>query len=295
MKKILITGASGYIGPFLCKKLASDNNCSVTAIYNSHKPAIEGVKLTRCDLTNLELLDSVFEEVKPDIVYHLSSLTPTRISNQSDEQIRFFNAEITAHLAKLCSSNGSLMIYTSTDLVYDEGIDLKEDSAKLNPLTIYAITKHGGEEAVLKNALKYFILRTSLVYGFTQSSYTSFYDITYEKLKNGESIKAFADQYRNAIYTFDAAEILSRVPDKYVKNDIVNFGGNEYISRFDMCIQMADVFGFARKQILPISCDEFSSRKMIKRIGLNTDKLKSMGFATSSFKTNVINSLNFKP
>lgn len=287
MKKILITGVSGYIAPYLCKALLFSANNIVYGIYHSNKPNLNIIELLRCNLTDTEKLSSVINDIKPDIVYHLASVTPTRITNEEDTYISRFNGGVSGEIAKLCSKLGALMIYTSTDLVYKAGTDLKEDTSPLEPLTIYAKTKLEGEEAVRQFAEKYIILRTSLVYGFTLSSYTSFFDVAYKTLNEGKQIRAFTDQFRNALYVDDAADILAKLPGKYKQNDTVNFCGNEYLSRYDMCLGMCDVFGFDKSLVIPASSDEFTKYPMVKELGLSTDKMNKYGLETSDYVKNL--------
>lgn len=287
MKNILITGVSGYIAPYLYKALLHSGNVNIYGIYNSHKPDINGIKLIQCNLTNTEKLSSVFNEIKPDIIYHLASVTPTRVTNEDDTYISRFNGGVSGEIAKQCSKLGALMIYTSTDLVYKAGINLMEDSSPLEPLTIYAKTKLEGEQAVKQFAERFIILRTSLVYGFTLSSYTSFFDTAYKTLSEGKSIRAFTDQFRNALYIEDAAGILAMLPGKYRINDIINFCGSEYLSRYEMCLGMCEVFGLDGTLVIPASSIEFTKYPMVNNIGLNTDKRDKYGFETSDYIKNL--------
>lgn len=299
MHKILITGASGYLGPYLCnellkKKTSLNAEPDITIIYNSHEIHFDGTSSVKCDLLNLNELTNVFNEINPDTVYHLASGTPTRIIGTDNEYVRKFNKGVTEHLAKLCRDNNALVIYTSTDLVYDEGTDINEDS-KLNPLTIYAETKLEGETAIKESGVRHIILRTSLVYGFTQSTYTSFFDTAYQKIYNGEGIKAFTDQYRNPLYVEEAARILAELPLLYKQNEIINFCSDEYLSRYEMCVLMAEVYRFDKKLIIPSSCDEFRTYPVVKRLGLNNNKLSSYGLKTSTFRENLLRAYNYKP
>lgn len=294
MKKILITGVSGYIAPYLCKALLINGNYDVTGGYNSHKPDIAGVSLIKCNIADEAEFEKLFSTVKPDIIYHLASVTPTRITTQEDEYIRYFNSEVTGNIAKLCTEKDALMVYTSTDLVYKAGVNLNEETSPLEPLTIYAKTKLQGEQAVQKFAKKFLILRTSLVYGFTLSSYTSFFDIAYKSLNEGKEVRAFTDQFRNPLYTEDAADILVKLPELYRSKDIINFCGGDYISRYEMCIAMCEEFGLDKKLVIPASADEFTGYPMVKELGLNCDKLKKYGLTTSSFTENLRRSNNFK-
>ena len=287
LKKILITGVSGYIAPYLCKALLLNGSSNVTGVYNSHKPDISGVDLRKCDLIDLGELTKLFDEVKPEFVYHLASVTPTRITTQKDDYISHFNGGVTGKIAKLCKSTGALMIYTSTDLVYKAGVNLREDVSPLEPLTIYAKTKLEDEVAVRESGVKHVILRTSLVYGFTISSYTSFFDVAYETLSDGKELRAFTDQFRNAIYVEDAAAILAALPAKYKHDEIINFCGREYLSRYDMCIGMCEAFGFDKRLVVPASCDEFTGYPMVKDLGLNRGKLDGYGLETGGYMVNL--------
>lgn len=299
MKNILITGVSGYIAPYLCiefiKEIEKGAGYKLNGLYNSHSIEIEQMNLIQCDLNETLKLKYIFHEIKPAVVYHLASVTPTRIGNKPEEYIYHFNRDITAEIAKLCAEYNSLMIYTSSDLVYSDGQNLKEDGTNLNPLSVYAKSKLSGENAVKEFASRYIILRTSLVYGFSISSYNSFFDIAYDILSKGNSIRAFTDQFRNTIYTEDAAKILIQLINVYCENDTINFCGDEYISRYDMCKLMAEVYNFPSELVIPSTCDEFKDYKLIKRIGLNNEKMKQLRLKTGSYRENLIKSFNYKP
>ena len=284
--KILITGVSGYVGAYLLKKLENSGN-EVFGIYNSNPVKSKNAELTKCSLTDFDSVSKIFRLIKPDVVYHLASVTPTRITNEPDGYIELFNHGATEHIAKLCSEHGSLLIYTSTDLVYAEGENLKEDESRLEPLTIYAKTKLMGEDAVKSFADKHIILRSSLVFGFTLNSYTSFFDIAYSELRHGNEINAFGDQFRNPLYVEDEAEMLVKIPGLYKTNNVINFCGDEYISRFEMCIMMANEFGFNKASIKRASCADFTAYPMVKRLGLNNEKMKQLGLQTNSFTDNL--------
>jgi len=298
-KKILLTGASGYLGPYVISELLKKQNeaigIDIFAIYNNHPLAIDGISSLKCDISRRVDLEKIFTEINPTTVIHLASGTPTRISGQPDEYIKQINVDATEQIAKLCASNGALMIYTSSDLVYESGINLNEDSSKLNPLTIYAQTKLEGEDAVRKFSSNHIIFRTALIYGFTRSTYESFFDSSYAILNAGKSLRAFTDQYRNAIYIEDTAAIIALMPFLYKSNDIINLCGDEYLSRYDMCIGMSEIFGFEKNLIIPGSTDEFTQYPMVKHLGLNCAKLKKLGFETRPFRQNLLRAMNYKP
>lgn len=293
MKKILVTGSSGYLAPYLCRLFLDKPGISITGIYNTHPIRLNGINYIKCDLTDSGKLIKIMMEIKPEIVYHLASVTPTRIGNKDNIYVRKFNVEVTELIAKLCSELSSLLVYTSTDLVYKENKNITEDGP-LNPLTIYAETKLEGEKKISSNAEKFLIMRMSLIYGFTISSYTSFYDVVYKKLSENDPVNAFYDQYRNPIYVEDAALILSAIPYLYSRNDVINISGDDYLSRYEMCILMAKEFGFNEELVKKTSCNDFKDYNMVKILGLNNSKLKSYGMKVNPFLQNLKRSKKFK-
>jgi dTDP-4-dehydrorhamnose reductase len=292
-RKILITGASGYVGAYLCKKLSKWGTDIVTALYNTTAGNFPNINYVKCDITNLNRLTKIFNEAKPDVVYHLASVTPTRIGKRGNDYVEFFNHFITGHIAKLCQEHNSLLIYTSTDLVYGEGENITEDSM-LNPKTIYAESKLNGEEVIESFAPKYVILRMSLVFGLTLNSYTTFFDLAYRSLRDGLEVKAFGDMYRHPIYVQDAVYNILKIPSVYDENLIMNFCGNEYLSRYDMSIQMAEAFSFNKNLITKISCDDIPGEAWVKRLNLNNQMMHFYQLFTNTFEDNLAKSLKYR-
>src|SRR5436853_7529647 len=107
MKNILITGISGYLAPYLCieleKSIENGDELNVTGLYNSNKIKRKKINLLQCDLNDTARLKNIFKETKPGTVYHLASVTPTRIGNKPEGYVEHFNAGVTAEIAKLCS------------------------------------------------------------------------------------------------------------------------------------------------------------------------------------------------
>ncbi|MBI5409269.1 MAG: NAD-dependent epimerase/dehydratase family protein [Nitrospirae bacterium] len=66
MKKLLVTGASGFLGWNVCNSAAKDWDIRGTVF--SHRVEIEGVKTARADLTDFEAVKRLFQEIRPDAV-----------------------------------------------------------------------------------------------------------------------------------------------------------------------------------------------------------------------------------
>lgn len=291
---ILITGASSYIGTYLLKKLSKSKH-KVHGIYNSNPVSYENIRLIKYDITDQSHLDNIFNSTKPDVVFHLASVTPTRITNEDDNYITYFNHKVTEQIAKLSTLSNSLLVYTSTDLVYESSDEKINEDSKLRPITIYAKTKLLGENAVRQFAVKHVVLRSSLVYGFTMSTYKSFFDDSFEILKRGEEFTAFTDMLRNPIYVEDVVENLLKVAELYKENITLNFGGEETLSRYDMCVAMAEEFSLDKNLIRKGSCDDFTGHSLVKLLKLDTSMMKNFGMKTDSFTKNLQRAKKYIP
>ncbi|MBC3765571.1 NAD-dependent epimerase/dehydratase family protein [Neptunicella marina] len=71
-KRVLVTGASGFIGEHLCRYLV-EQGAQVIGVYRTNMIDIAGVKGVRTDLTNESQVHNLVEEVKPEFVFHLAS------------------------------------------------------------------------------------------------------------------------------------------------------------------------------------------------------------------------------
>jgi len=71
---VLITGATGFIGSHLCRRLANNQRVALHAISRSEQEGSKGIRWWKADLAASTAVRSVFAEVKPDFVFHLASV-----------------------------------------------------------------------------------------------------------------------------------------------------------------------------------------------------------------------------
>jgi dTDP-4-dehydrorhamnose reductase len=191
-------------------------------------------------------------------------------------------------IAQLSNDFNSRLIYTSTDLVYDgeqEGM-LRED-ADLNPLTLYAESKLMGELSIQKYSNNYIILRTALLIGFGRTHTRNNFHYTYEKLKDGSEVNLFKDQFRTPLSLFEAAEYIGKLISVNVSNEVINFGGAEKVSRYEIGKAICDVCGFDSGLIKEISCREVQGVPQVPDVSMNTEKLRALGLEQKSLRENI--------
>lgn len=152
--KVLVTGAKGMLGQDLCPVL-EDIGCFV----------IE-TDIDNLDITDEELVCNALKEIRPNLVIHCAAYTNVNNAEEEPEKALSINSNGTEYIAKACNLIDATMIYISTDYVFDGTKNSPYTSEDMpNPINIYGKTKLAGEEAVKKHCKKFYIIRTSWLYG----------------------------------------------------------------------------------------------------------------------------------
>ena len=152
--KALITGANGMLGQDLCPTLM-DNGYDV----------IE-TDIQTLDITDIDMVREVLNKEKPDIVVHCAAYTNVDKAEEEVEKAELINVKGTENIAKICAEIDSTLVYISTDYVFDgtkKEAYLPSDIP--NPQNVYGRTKLEGELAVREYCEKFYIARTSWLYG----------------------------------------------------------------------------------------------------------------------------------
>lgn len=177
MKKILVTGASGFIGKSLCKTLMSLNRSVVGAV---RKKPIFSVKINDIykQLGDIGINEKWKKALKnQDCVVHCAGrahiINKTSESKKELEKYRLTNVEATKKLANQCAEAGvKRFIFLSSIGVHGKFTNKCKPFSindNLNPLENYAISKFEAEQALIeisaKTGLEVVILRIPSVYG----------------------------------------------------------------------------------------------------------------------------------
>ncbi len=200
---ILVTGVNGQLGYDVIKELKKRN--------------IECIGTTRkeLDITNYNEVSKYIEELKPECVIHCAAYTAVDKAEDEEEICTKVNVYGTENIAKVCRRINAKMIYISSDYIFDGAGDKPHEIDETpNPLSVYGSSKYNGELKVKSYLKKYFIVRTSWVFGLNGSNFVK----TMLKLgKEKESLNVVCDQIGSPTYTADLAKLLCdmAVSEKY--------------------------------------------------------------------------------
>ena len=201
--KILVTGYNGQLGYDVVKEL------------NSRSVECRGVDREDFDITDRDETVGYICDYAPDAVIHCAAYTAVDRAEDDEENCRKVNADGTENIAVACEKLRAKMLYVSTDYVYGgDGEAPFETDSPTNPKNVYGVTKLEGEKAVMKYIDKFFIVRTSWVFGINGNNFVK----TMLRLGDEkESLNVVCDQVGSPTYTPDLARLICdlTVTEKY--------------------------------------------------------------------------------
>lgn len=241
-KTVLVTGAAGFIGSNLCKRLLQDFDIKVVGIDNMNDYYDVKIKEYRLneltqydkfifikgDISDKNLLHSLFEEYHFDIVVNLAAQAGVRYSITNPDAyiesnlIGFYNIlEECRHSYDNGNQGVQHLVYASSSSVYgsNKKVPYSTDDKVDNPVSLYAATKKSNELMAHAYSKLYDIPSTGLrfftVYGPAGRPDMAYFGFT-NKLRNNETIKIFnyGNCQRDFTYIDDIVEGIIRVMQK---------------------------------------------------------------------------------
>ena len=266
-RRILVTGAAGFIGANLvmelvkrypdCKVLGIDNvnnyydvgikeyrlDCIAEAVQND-----EQFELVRGSIADRDLVDRVFEEFKPEVVVNLAAQAGVRYSIENPDAYMESNIIGFYNILEACRHNPvEHLVYASSSSVYgsNKKIPYSVEDKVDNPVSLYAATKKSNELLAHAYSKLYGIPSTGLrfftVYGPAGRPDMAYFGFT-NKLLKGETIKIFnyGNCKRDFTFVDDIVEgvisVMQVAPaenENGVKYKVYNIGNNDPVNLLD--------------------------------------------------------------
>jgi len=230
----------------------------------THKKMSDSFEL---EIRNRNQVLELLKKVKPDLVVH----TAANIDNDFCELNKKDGFEInvvgTKNVCDGCLEIGAKMVFISTEYVFDgeKNAPYSEDD-NYTPVNYYGELKVKAETHIKDKLDSYLILRPGILYGFNDlEPSNNFILFALEKLKKGEKIAGFSEQFTCSVLIDDVAKaIIKLVEDK--KIGTYHLGGAEFINRYEFLLKLAKIYGFNENLV------EKSSWKESKRIAKKPKK-----------------------
>ncbi|MBP3441168.1 MAG: dTDP-4-dehydrorhamnose reductase [Clostridia bacterium] len=201
--RVLVTGFNGQLGYDVIKEL------------DLRGIECKGVDLQDFDITDRDQTIEYVKSYNPDVLVHCAAYTAVDKAEDDEETCRKVNVDGSENLAVACKEIDAKMLYVSTDYVYAGDGDKPFDTTdRTDPKSVYGRTKLEGENAVKRHLSKYFIVRTSWVFGINGNNFVK------TMLRLGaerDELNVVDDQIGSPTYTPDLARLICDliVTDKY--------------------------------------------------------------------------------
>ena len=196
-RSAMITGAGGLLGRSMQARLA-ESGWHVSALTHQE-----------LDITNEAKVRRTIEGFRPEVLINCVATADVDRCEVDRDWAYAVNATGPGFLARACREVGAEIVHVSTDYVFDgskEGFYTQEDEAR--PLSVYGESKLAGEVAVRDEAERFYIVRTSWLFGPGGKNFGS---RVLEYARNGAALKGVIDQTSIPTYAPDLAARIEEI------------------------------------------------------------------------------------
>lgn len=259
---VWITGAGGLLGNYLLQTAAT------------FAPGLQVVGLTRSDLdvTDATAVAERFRSDAPGLVIHCAALSRSPDCQANPEFAHKINVEATALLAKLAAD--AELLFFSSDLVFDGRQGNYDETAPVNPLSVYARTKVEAEKIVLANP-NHIVVRTSLNGGLSPTGDRGFNEQIRKGWQAGKPLALFTDEFRCPIPAVVTARAVWELVQQH-RPGLYHLAGRERLSRWQIGQLLAARWPQLKPHIIPGSAAGFPGVPRSPDTSLNSAKIQRL-------------------
>lgn len=236
--KIMITGSNGQLGNEL-KSIIDSGKSEIGAAPKEIYPAeVFGVDIDTLDITDEKAVLEFVLDKKPDVIINCAAMTNVDGCETNLEGALKVNADSVMYLGKAAEQIGAKLIHVSTDYVFAGDAEKPYvESDKCAPKTAYGKSKFLGEQNAAEYCSKYFVVRTSWLYGYIGKNFVK----TMRRVgKANGKLTVVSDQRGNPTNANDLAHHLLKlaVTDNY---GIYHCTGNGECSWYDFAKKIIEL------------------------------------------------------
>jgi dTDP-4-dehydrorhamnose reductase len=274
MKKLLITGAGGFLGSHLVEIASASYE-----VYGFSLDSKINLPPNNCyyfPLSDKSKLQELLEEIQPDYLIQCAAISSEAGCFNQPELAYTVNVSTVKWLQDWCVQHHKRMIFTSTDLVFSGEDAPYSEWDKAEPRLKYGQLKRAAEMQLL-DISNISIVRLPLLIGIGLGDKKGLLADFISKCHQNEVQFLFTDEFRNPASVNDVAKFLIQFLN-LSHNGILHLGGLERWSRYDLALQFCKFLNLSEENILPTTRAE---KKMSNRpfdTNMISEKAYQLGF-----------------
>jgi len=236
---------------------APKENIDILATSVEEKSVIDTVEYISCDIKCRDKIKKVVHDYCPDFIIHTAAFTNVDLSEKLREDAWKINVKGVEYIAEAARAIDAHIIHISTDYIFDGKEGPYIENATPNPIGYYGRTKLASENALRISGTLFTILRTNVLYGIAPNSRPDFVRWVVDSLSNNKNIRIVNDQINNPTFIDDLVQGINKIIE-FRKTGVYNIGGQEFLSRYDFTLRIADYFELDKNLITAINTDELN-------------------------------------
>lgn len=260
--KVLITGSNGLLGSKLVKLFMKEKiNFLATSIGPNRNPKCPEDHYQSMDITDVEEVEKVLKEFKPNAVIHTAAMTQVDACEIEKETCDLINIQGTENVFEVSKSIGAHFQLLSTDFVFDGENGPYSEDDEVHPLSYYAKSKVKAEQHLFSDPYKnWAVTRTIIVFGFEPHlSRSNIVLWAREALKKGETLKIVDDQFRAPTDADDLAWACYKIACNQLQG-IYHISGPETKSIYEWVLEMVQYYKVPEAEVLPVSSNTLNQK-----------------------------------
>lgn len=238
--RVLVAGANGMLGTAL-----------LPVLLRRHQ--VWGIDVQDCDICDAGAISAILHTRRPEMVIHLAAYTNVDGCEANPRIAEETNSIGTLNIATACAEVDAAMVYVSTDYVFDgTKTDAYLEDDPPNPVSVYGRSKLLGEQHVRAILKRYFITRTSWLYGPNGKNFVT----TILKAAHQQKVLRVVDDQRGSpTYTRHLSLKIAELVETQAYG-VYHTTGSGTCSWFEFARAILDLWPVKGVEVLPISSAE---------------------------------------
>ncbi|MBF6977554.1 dTDP-4-dehydrorhamnose reductase [Aerococcaceae bacterium zg-BR22] len=268
---ILITGANGQLGTEL------------RYLLDEQKQEYLATDAQNLDITDEAVVMEYFGLHRPTVVYHCAAYTAVDMAEDEGKELCYRVNELgTQNIANAAKKYNALVVYISTDYVFDGMLRDSEydEESPTNPQNVYGDSKLKGELVLKASGAKYYIIRTSWVFGQFGKNFV----FTMQNLaQSRDTLTIVNDQFGRPTWTRTLAEFMVHVVRTNQPQGIYHLSNDNSCSWFEFAKEILK--NHPTVTVEPVTSQQFVQKaKRPAHSIMSLEKAKATGFAIPTWQ-----------